>query len=84
MTENDNFAGGVDDPSRPQQQNAAQKMKGKSGENPLTGRNISDEMQQKGQSGLQSGVVDIDNDVTVRKLRDTPQLVGARNEVRFQ
>jgi Ca2+-binding EF-hand superfamily protein len=54
-------------------------MKGKSGENPLTGRNLTDEMDTKDRSGM-SGVANIDDDITMKKLRETPQLMGARNQ----
>lgn len=67
----------LDEPSVPVPQQW-QMERGASGENPVTGRNLSHEMDTTDRSGI-CGVVDIDNDATLKRLRETPQLVGNQN-----
>ena len=65
----------LDEPAVPAQE--PRREKGRSGENPVTGRNLSQEMDTADRASI-SGVIDIDNDATIKKLRETSQLVGSQ------
>lgn len=67
----------LDEPSVPAQEQW-RPAKGESGENPVTGRNLSQEMDTADRVSV-AGVLDIDNDATIKRLRETPQLVGSKN-----
>eukprot|EP01043_Picozoa_sp_COSAG02_P037414 COSAG02_NODE_2805_length_7995_cov_6.051178_3_plen_728_part_00 len=66
----------LDEPSVPVQEQW-RPAKGVSGENPVTGRNLSQEMDTTDRASA-AGVFDIDNDTTIQRLRETPQLVGSK------
>ena len=66
----------LDEPAVPVQEH--RRTKEQSGENPVTGRNLSQEIDTADRASI-SGVIDIDNDATMKKLRETPQLVGSQN-----